>query len=133
MNQDPEVMTYMQGLQSPEVSNGFIDKVEAHWDEHGWGLWALEVPGVAPAWTRSCRSPSSTTPDREVMERIGLEYVEGGDFDLPNVERGRLPAHRATRPVPPRPADLGDTPDPRLRPQRDASAASRNPSRPSSA
>lgn len=48
MNQDPEVMSFMQGLQSPDVSNAFIDKVEAHWDAHGWGLWALEVPGVAP-------------------------------------------------------------------------------------
>jgi RimJ/RimL family protein N-acetyltransferase len=48
MNQDPAVMEFMQGLQDPEVSNAFIDKVEAHWDAHGWGLWALEVPGVAP-------------------------------------------------------------------------------------
>lgn len=48
MNQDPAVMEHMQGLQTPEISNAFIDKVETHWDEHGWGLWAVEVPGVAP-------------------------------------------------------------------------------------
>ena len=26
----------------------FVDRIEAHWDEHGWALWAVEVPGVAP-------------------------------------------------------------------------------------
>jgi len=48
MNQDPAVMEYMQGLQTADVSNAFIDRVEAHWEEHGWGLWAVEVPGIAP-------------------------------------------------------------------------------------
>ena len=48
MNLDPAVMAFMQGLTPADVSNGFIDRVEAHWDEHGWGLWAIEVPGVAP-------------------------------------------------------------------------------------
>ena len=48
MNQDPRVMEHFQGLTSPEDSIAFIDRVEAHWDEHGWGLWAVEVPGVCP-------------------------------------------------------------------------------------
>jgi RimJ/RimL family protein N-acetyltransferase len=48
MNQDPAVMEHMQGLTAPEVSNAFVDRIEAHWDAHGWGLWAVEVPGVAP-------------------------------------------------------------------------------------
>ena len=48
LNQDPVVMEHFQRLQSTDVSNAFIDKIEAHWDAHGWGLWAIEVPGVAP-------------------------------------------------------------------------------------
>ena len=48
LNADPAVMEHFQGTQTPEGSHAFIDKVERHWDEHGWGLWALEVPGVAP-------------------------------------------------------------------------------------
>ena len=142
MNQDPTVMEFMQGLQPPEVSNAFIDKVEAHWDEHGWGLWAIEVPGVAPfvgftglwpadhvlgyasretGWrlarehwghgyaTEAAREAlrfgfldigfdeivSFTVVDnvrsRSVMERIGLEYVEGGDFDHPRVDAVAYP------------------------------------------
>ncbi|HEX6867734.1 MAG TPA: GNAT family N-acetyltransferase, partial [Candidatus Limnocylindrales bacterium] len=48
MNQDPAVMEHFQGLTPAEVSNDFIDRIEAHWDAHGWGQWAVEVPGVAP-------------------------------------------------------------------------------------
>ena len=47
MNRDPAVMEYMQGLTAPEVSNAFVDRIEAHLDAHGWGLWAVEVPNVA--------------------------------------------------------------------------------------
>jgi RimJ/RimL family protein N-acetyltransferase len=48
LNADPVVREYMQGPISRERSDAFVDAIEAHWDEHGWGLWAVEVPGVAP-------------------------------------------------------------------------------------
>ncbi|HSK94074.1 MAG TPA: GNAT family N-acetyltransferase [Candidatus Angelobacter sp.] len=48
MNADPAVMEHMQGVMSRERSDDFVDRIEAHWEEHGWGLWAVEVPGVAP-------------------------------------------------------------------------------------
>ena len=48
MNADPAVMEHMQGPLTRERSDAFIDRIEAHWDEHGWGLWAVEVPGTAP-------------------------------------------------------------------------------------
>lgn len=48
MNQDPAVMEHFPGLTSPEDSNAFVDRIEAHFDAHGWGLWAIEVPGIAP-------------------------------------------------------------------------------------
>jgi RimJ/RimL family protein N-acetyltransferase len=41
-------MEHFQALTSPEDSGAFVDRIEAHWEEHGWGLWAVEVPGVAP-------------------------------------------------------------------------------------
>jgi ribosomal-protein-alanine N-acetyltransferase len=47
MNADPIVMQHMQGPMSDEASDAFANRIEAHWDEHGWGLWAVEVPGVA--------------------------------------------------------------------------------------
>ena len=48
MNADPRVMEHLQGLMSPEASGAFVDRIERHWDEHGWGLWAVEVPDVVP-------------------------------------------------------------------------------------
>ena len=48
MNSDPAVMEHMQGLMSRERSDGFVDRIEEHWEAHGWGLWAIEVPDVAP-------------------------------------------------------------------------------------
>lgn len=48
MNGDPAVVEHLQGPMSRERSDGFVDRIEAHWEEHGWGLWAVEVPGVAP-------------------------------------------------------------------------------------
>lgn len=48
MNRDPIVMEHFQGLTAPEDSDAFVDRIESHWDDDGWGLWAVEVPGVTP-------------------------------------------------------------------------------------
>jgi len=48
INADPAVMEHFQGTRSRDESHAFVDKIERHWDEHGWGLWAVEVPAVAP-------------------------------------------------------------------------------------
>jgi len=48
LNADPAVMEHLQGTLSRERSDAFIERIEAGWDQRGWGLWAVEVPGVAP-------------------------------------------------------------------------------------
>ncbi len=48
INADPAVVEHLQGPMSRARSDDFIDRIERHWDEHGWGLWAVEIPGVAP-------------------------------------------------------------------------------------
>jgi RimJ/RimL family protein N-acetyltransferase len=48
MNADRAVVEHLQGPLTRERSDDFVDRIEAHWDEHGWGLWAVEVPGSAP-------------------------------------------------------------------------------------
>jgi RimJ/RimL family protein N-acetyltransferase len=48
LNADPAVMEHLQGTLSRERSDAFIERIEAAWDQRGWGLWAVEVPGVAP-------------------------------------------------------------------------------------
>jgi RimJ/RimL family protein N-acetyltransferase len=48
MNADPEVMRYLLRPLSREESDAFIDRAERQFNEHGFGLWAVEVPSGAP-------------------------------------------------------------------------------------
>jgi RimJ/RimL family protein N-acetyltransferase len=43
MNQDPEVMRYFPRLYTPEESAGMIKRIDAFFDETGYGLYALEL------------------------------------------------------------------------------------------
>lgn len=45
MNRDPEVMRYLPGVLSRDESDALIGRIEAHRARHGFGLWAVEVPG----------------------------------------------------------------------------------------
>jgi RimJ/RimL family protein N-acetyltransferase len=40
INQDPKVMEYFPGLQDLEMTKNFIDKVNAHFENHGYSLYA---------------------------------------------------------------------------------------------
>ena len=48
LNADPAVMEHMTTTLTPDESDAFVNRIEACWDERGLGLWAVEVPGVAP-------------------------------------------------------------------------------------
>lgn len=48
LNADPAVMEHMTGTLTREESDALIDRIETGWDARGLGLWAIEVPGVAP-------------------------------------------------------------------------------------
>jgi RimJ/RimL family protein N-acetyltransferase len=46
MNADPQVMRYLLATLTREQSDSFVDYIEKHWESRGYGLWAVEVPGV---------------------------------------------------------------------------------------
>lgn len=46
MNADPRVMEYLPILLSREQSDTLADRIDAHFAEHGFGLWAVEIPGA---------------------------------------------------------------------------------------
>jgi RimJ/RimL family protein N-acetyltransferase len=48
MNADPAVMAWLPARLTAAESDGLADAIEAHHRMHGFGLWALEIPGVAP-------------------------------------------------------------------------------------
>jgi ribosomal-protein-alanine N-acetyltransferase len=42
LNADPEVMRHFPAPLDRAASDAFVDRIEAHLDEHGWGLWAVQ-------------------------------------------------------------------------------------------
>jgi len=43
MNADPEVMEFFPGTLNREESDEAFDRRQAHFGEHGWGQWAVEL------------------------------------------------------------------------------------------
>jgi RimJ/RimL family protein N-acetyltransferase len=48
LNANPRVMRYFSQPLTKEESNELAMRIQAHIDQHGWGLWAVEVEDVAP-------------------------------------------------------------------------------------
>jgi RimJ/RimL family protein N-acetyltransferase len=48
LNADPRVMEHMPGLLTRAESDAAAARIEEHFAAHGFGLWAVEIPGVAP-------------------------------------------------------------------------------------
>lgn len=44
MNADPQVMRYLTRSLTADESDAMVERIEGHFDTHGYGLWALEVP-----------------------------------------------------------------------------------------
>ena len=43
INRDPAVMQFMPAPLSAEESDAFVDRIEAHFNQHGFGLWAAQL------------------------------------------------------------------------------------------
>src|SRR5688572_19961876 len=48
MNADPLVMEHLPSPLTRAESDARIERCEIHFAEHGFGLWAVEIPGIAP-------------------------------------------------------------------------------------
>ena len=48
LNADPRVMEYFPAPLSRHESDALATRIEAHFAEHGFGLWAVEIPHVVP-------------------------------------------------------------------------------------
>ncbi|WP_034302104.1 GNAT family N-acetyltransferase [Herbaspirillum sp. RV1423] len=48
MNADPEVMRYFPSVLSRSENDVLVKRIEEHFSLHGFGLWALEIPGELP-------------------------------------------------------------------------------------
>ena len=54
---DPEVSRYLGGVRAPDVTQTYLAANMAHWDQHGFGLWALR------------------TKDGEFAGRAGIRHI----------------------------------------------------------
>src|SRR5262245_18948445 len=47
LNADPRVMEHFPSILSREESDARVASIEAHFEQHDFGLWAVEIPNVA--------------------------------------------------------------------------------------
>lgn len=47
LNADPRVMEFFPSIASRAESDATAERIRRHFVEHGFGLWAAELPGVA--------------------------------------------------------------------------------------
>jgi len=48
LNADPEVAEFLPAALTGGASDALAARIQAHFEAHGFGLWAVEAPGVAP-------------------------------------------------------------------------------------
>ncbi len=78
MNADPVVMEFFPDTLSHAESDAAVDRIREHIDRHGYGLWAVEVPGVADfigfVGLAVPRFESHFTPCVEIGWRLAREH-----------------------------------------------------------
>ncbi len=78
LNADPRVVEFLPGVLSRAESDQRAARIEVHFQEHGFGLWAVEIPGVAPfvgfVGLSLPRFEAAFTPCVEIGWRLAAEY-----------------------------------------------------------
>ena len=118
LNADPRVMRFLAKTLTPSESDELAKSIRGHFAEHGFGRWAVEIPGKAPfigfigcAFTRF---DAHFTPCVEIGWRLAYDYwkkgyaIEGaraaadhafGQLGLAEIVAFTAPANAASRRV----------------------------------
>jgi len=82
LNADPRVMEHFPNVLTQEQSDGLVELIEAHFAQHGFGPWAVEVQGVVPfigfVGVFIPRFKAHFTPCVEIGWRIATDYWNQG-------------------------------------------------------
>ena len=82
LNADPEVMEYFPSTLDRTQSDAFADRIEAGFDQRGYGLWAVEIPGQAEfigfVGLALHDFPAHFTPAVEIGWRLSRDYWGSG-------------------------------------------------------
>jgi RimJ/RimL family protein N-acetyltransferase len=128
LNADPVAMEHFPSTLTREESDAFADRIESRLRERGWGLWAVEVDGVADfvgfVGLNEASFGAPFTPAVEVGWRMAREHwghgyateaaravvaTGFGQLGLAEIVSFTIPANRRSRAVMER---LGMTRDP---------------------
>jgi RimJ/RimL family protein N-acetyltransferase len=77
LNADPRVMEWFPALMTAAESDAVADRIETLFQENGWGLWAVEIPGAVPFIGFVGLNPSEATlgfPSVEIGWRLAAEH-----------------------------------------------------------
>jgi RimJ/RimL family protein N-acetyltransferase len=78
LNADPRVNEYLPGPLSQKQSDELATRIDADFDQHGFGLWAVEVQNVSPfigfIGLSVPRFESRFTPCVEIGWRLSADY-----------------------------------------------------------
>jgi RimJ/RimL family protein N-acetyltransferase len=82
LNADPQVMAHLRGPMGLQESAAQLARFRQHWDEHGFGWWAVELPGLAPfiGWVGLSRPrfEAHFTPCVEIGWRLAAAFWNHG-------------------------------------------------------
>ena len=78
INSDVRVMEFFRSRLTRAESDVMVDHIQKHFSEHNFGLWAVEVPDVAPfigfVGLSTARFKAPFTPCVEVGWRLAFEH-----------------------------------------------------------
>ena len=82
LNADARVMEYLPAVLSREESDALAVRIETHIDQHGWGLWAVEIPSVTSfagyIGLSTPRFDAHFTPCTEIGWRLASDFWGSG-------------------------------------------------------
>jgi RimJ/RimL family protein N-acetyltransferase len=82
MNADPSVMEFFPAPASPQETDAQIARIEAHFDQHCFGLWAVQIPGIADfagfVGLSHPRFEAAFTPCVEIGWRLAADHWNQG-------------------------------------------------------
>jgi RimJ/RimL family protein N-acetyltransferase len=79
---DPRVMNFFPGPMTPAESDALAASIASHFEQHGYGWWAVEVKGgdsfIGYVGIQHCDFPAPFTPAVAIGWRLGAEHWQEG-------------------------------------------------------
>jgi RimJ/RimL family protein N-acetyltransferase len=82
LSANPVVMEYLMPLSDRAASDGLAHRINEHFTQHGFGYWAVELPGICPfigfVGLARVTYPAHFTPAVEIGWRLDPRYWGSG-------------------------------------------------------